>query len=105
MSAKKALKDVINHAKSIRVARGTAQEVRALAADVEKLAGAVLQLERDRASQVPAASVNTTDGSDVAVGALPPWRPGAAALSPKFERGGLATNMRQAVARESRMVR
>jgi hypothetical protein len=96
MSAKKTLKDVINHAKNIRVAHGSTQEVRALAADVEKLAGAVLQLERDRASQVPAASVKTTDGSDVAVGALPPWRPGTAALSPKFERGGPATYARRA---------
>jgi hypothetical protein len=61
MSAKKALKDIINHAKNIRVARGSTNDVRALAAEIEKLAGAVLQLERNPP-----------------VGPLPPWRAGTA---------------------------
>jgi hypothetical protein len=99
MSAKKALKDVINHAKSIRVAPGTTQEMRALAADVEKLAGAILQLERDRASEAPVASASMTDGPDLPVRALPPWRPGAETLSPKFERGRSPIDARDESAR------
>jgi hypothetical protein len=82
MSAKKTLKDVISHAKNIRVARGTSDDVRALAAEVEKLAGAVLQLERDRTPRLPpgvADATGSTDGPGGPVVALPPWRPGAAA--------------------------
>jgi hypothetical protein len=76
MSAKKALKDIINHAKNIRVARGSTNDVRALAAEIEKLAGAVLQLERDRTPQLPAAA--TADGRNATARPLPPWRPGPA---------------------------
>jgi uncharacterized membrane protein len=82
MSAKRTLKDVINHAKNIRVARGTSDDVRALAAEVEKLAGAVLQLERDRTSHLRPAVADAsepTDGMDEPAASLPPWRPGAAA--------------------------
>jgi hypothetical protein len=82
MSAKKTLKDVINHAKNIRVAPGTGKDVRALAAEIEKLAGAVLQLERDRTPHLPPAVAEVsgpTEGRDEAAAALPPWRPGAAA--------------------------
>jgi hypothetical protein len=76
MSAKKALKDIINHAKNIRVARGSTNDVRALAAEIEKLAGAVLQLERDRGPQLPAAAA--ADGRNPPVSPLPPWRAGTA---------------------------
>jgi hypothetical protein len=80
MSAKKALKDIINHAKNIRVARGSTNDVRALAAEIEKLAGAVLQLERDRSPQLPAAAAAAAaaDGRNPPVGPLPPWRAGTA---------------------------
>lgn len=76
MSAKKALKDVINHAKNIRVARGSTNDVRALAAEIEKLAGAVLQLERDRSPQLPAPA--PADRRNPPVSPLPPWRAGTA---------------------------
>ncbi len=84
MSARKTLKDVINHAKCIRVANGSTQDVRALAAEVEKLAGAVLQLERDRTQQLPTAPATATDDPDLPVATPPPWRPAATPLLPDF---------------------